>query len=306
MVHSSSLLRQLKTFEVTARHMSFTRAADELCISQAAVSHQIKTLEEALQIKLFKRMTRAITLTGEGAILQRSLVDAFGRIDRVLAQLAQGEGRARRRLTVAVTPAFSSRWLVHRLDRFLAAHSQLEVRLVHTVMHTDLGRDSIDLAIRWGDGKWPGVECERLFGTELLPVCSPALLKDGPPLLEPSDLAHYTLLHEDSCDDWERWFEQAGLAPSLALRGPLIDDSNALMQAALNGQGIALGRMALIRDDLRRGTLVSPFSQTLSTQGAYYMCWRPTRTEQEALTWFSDFLRDEARVQEDDNGIAFG
>src|SRR5262245_57704622 len=125
MVHSSSLLRQLKTFEVTARHMSFTRAADELCISQAAVSHQIKTLEEALQIKLFKRMTRAITLTGEGAILQRSVIDAFGRIDRVLAQLAQGEGRARRRLTVAVTPAFSSRWLVGRLDRFLAAHSQL-------------------------------------------------------------------------------------------------------------------------------------------------------------------------------------
>lgn len=294
MAHSSSLLRHLKTFEVASRHMSFTRAADELCISQAAVSHQIRTLEDALQIKLFKRLTRAVALTAEGAILQRGVVDGFGRIDRVLAQLTQGEGRNRKRLTVAVTPAFSSRWLVHRLDRFLADHRQLEVRLVHTVTHTDLERDGIDLAIRWGDGKWPGLECERLFGTVLIPVCSPALLHGGRPLRAPVDLAHYTLLHEDSRDDWERWFEQAGLDTIPALRGPLIDDSNALMQAALNGQGIALGRVALIRDDLQRGTLTTPFTQTLPAQGAYYMCWRGGWTEQDVLRRFCDFLRSEA------------
>ena len=291
---TSHLLRQLKTFEVTARHMSFTKAADELCISQAAVSHQIRTLEDALQTRLFKRMTRATALPTEGAILQRGVVDGFGRIDRVLAQLAQDSGRARKRLTVAVTPAFSSRWLVQRLDRFLAAHRDLEVRLLHTVMHTDLSRDGIDLAIRWGDGKWPGVECERLFGTTLVPVCAPALLAEGPPLRTPLDLSRHTLLHEDSTDDWERWFDQAGLSPALAIRGPLIDDSNALMQAALGAQGIALGRTALIRDDLRRGLLLCPFDQTLPAQGAYFMCWQPGRGEQEALRWLADFLRAEA------------
>lgn len=293
--HSSRLLRQLKTFEVTARHMSFTRAADELCISQAAVSHQIKTLEDALQIRLFNRMTRAITLTGEGTLLQEGLIDAFGRIDRVLAQLATASDRVRRRLTVAVTPAFSSRWLVPRLDRFLAAHGHLEVRLVHTVMHTDMAKDGIDLAIRWGDGAWPGVQCERLFGTDLLPVCSPALLKEGPPLLAPADLAHRTLLHEDSCEDWERWFDRAGLAPALAARGPLIDDSNALMQAALNSQGVALGRLALIREDLHSGALVSPFALPLPAQGAYYMCWRQGRGDDDPLARFGAFLRDAAR-----------
>jgi DNA-binding transcriptional LysR family regulator len=295
--HSSRLLKQLKTFEVTARHMSFTRAADELCITQAAVSHQIKTLEDALDVKLFKRMTRAISLTNEGLLLLQGLVDAFAGIDRVLAQLTSSGAGVRRRLTIAVTPAFSSRWLVPRLDRFLAANSLVEVRLVHTVVHSDLAKDDIDLAIRWGDGAWPGVQTEKLFGTELVPVCSPALLREDLPLRAPADLAHYTLLHEDSSDDWTRWFVAAGLAPSLAARGPLIDDSNALMQAAVNGQGIALGRRVLIGDELRSGALVRPFAQTLAAEGAYFMCWRPGQRDSEPLGVFARFLRSAAAEQ---------
>jgi DNA-binding transcriptional LysR family regulator len=294
MAHSGSLLRQLKTFEITARQLSFTRAADELCITQAAVSHQIKVLEEALEVRLFNRRTRAVELTLEGSELYRTVLDAFARIDRTFVRLSREGGRAEQRLTVSVTPSFSSRWLMRRLDRFLAAHSHLEVRLVHTVAHADLARDGIDLAIRWGNGQWPGLDSEYLFGTSLVPVCSRALVKPDHPLESVADLSHYTLLHEDSYDDWERWFAQAGLPPEQALRGPLIDDSNSLMQAALNGQGIALGRSALIGDDLRQGSLYTPFALSVPAEGAYHMCWRPARAGHEVMALFADFLRQEA------------
>lgn len=296
MAHAGALLRQLKTFEITARHLSFTRAADELCITQAAVSHQIKILEDALQLRLFDRRSRAIELTTEGSELYRTLLEAFGRIDRAFANLSRHGQRGAQRLTVAVTPSFSSRWLVHRLDRFLAANSQIELRLVHTVMHTDLARDGIDLAIRWGAGQWTGLESETLFGTDLIPVCAPSLVKLGQPLETAADLAGYVLLHEDSHSDWERWFEKAGLPPALASRGPLIDDSNTLMQAALIGQGVALGRSVLIGSDLRAGRLVAPFTLAIPAEGAYYMCWRTQRMGNEAISLFADFLRNEANA----------
>jgi len=285
-------LKALRAFEAGARHLSFTLAAEELHVTQAAISHQVKALEEELGVRLFKRMTRKLALTEAGRGLLPIVREAFDR----LAEAAEAL-RARRDddvLTVSLTPSFSSKWLVGRLGRFWGYFPEIDLRLHHSIQLVDFAASDVDMAIRAGRGTWPGVESELLFGMDLFPVCSPTLLEGEHPLKIPEDLEHHTLLHEDDREDWVQWLKTAHVKGVEGRRGPVLDDSVVLIQAAVAGRGVALGRSSLIRDELADGRLVAPFTVSLATDMAYYMVYPPGAAENPKVRAFCDFLREEA------------
>ncbi|MEX0759283.1 MAG: LysR family transcriptional regulator, partial [Tistlia sp.] len=196
-------LNALRAFEAGARHLSFTKAAEELSVTQTAVSHQVRLLEEHLQARLFRRLTRKIELTAEGRRLLPGLSEGFDRLAEAVAAVEQrGEERC---LTVSVTPSFGSKWLVGRLPRFWRSHADIDLRLHHTMDLVQFGRDEVDMAVRYGNGNWPGLTAECLLSVDLVPVCSPLLLERGPRLETPADLAGHVLLHEDDYEEWSQW-----------------------------------------------------------------------------------------------------
>lgn len=285
-------LNTLKTFEVTAQLLSFTKSADALCVTQAAVSHQIRKLEEHLGLKLFSREARQVTLTIEGKALLATLTQAFAAIEKTMQQLRRGES-AHNHLTLALSPAFSTRWLVSRLSEFWAQHPGLDLKLHHTLQHLDLRRGQLNAAIRWGDGDWPGLIAEPLFGTNLTPVCTPEYIQPERPLITAQDLASYTLLHEDGYDDWQRWLAAAGCPNMNAQCGTIIDDSNALLTATLAGQGIALGRLALLQPELDSGKLIRPFVSEIDSRGRYWLVYDESEKTRPALLAFRQFLQSQ-------------
>jgi DNA-binding transcriptional LysR family regulator len=283
-------LNTLKTFEVTAQLLSFTKSADSLCVTQAAVSHQIRKLEEYLGLKLFSRGARQVVLTEEGKELLATLTQAFSAIENTMEQLRQGI-HARNHLTLALSPAFSTRWLVSRLSEFWAQHPGLDIKLHHTLQHLDLRRGQVNAAIRWGDGQWPGLIAEPMFGTNLSPVCTPGYINPARPLVTAHDLSSYTLLHEDSHADWRRWIKATGCPHMDTNCGPIIDDSNALLIATLAGQGIALGRLALLQPELESGKLIRPFATEIESHGQYWLVYDETQKSRPALLAFRSFLQ---------------
>lgn len=285
-------LNTLKAFEVTAQLLSFTKAADSLCVTQAAVSHQIRKLEEHLGLKLFSRELRQIALTSEGKLLQATISQAFSAIENTMERVRQG-ALAKNVLTLALSPAFSTRWLISRLPDFWVQCPNLDLKLHHTLQQLDLRRDQVDAAIRWGDGHWPGLISEPLFGTRLSPVCTPGYIKPDLPLNTSDDLCFYTLLHEDSFEDWQRWLKVTGCSHLDASRGPVIDDSNALLTATLSGQGISLGRLALLRPELESGKLVRPFLDEIECSGQYWLVYDKSHQSLPSLTSFRTFLRSQ-------------
>jgi LysR family glycine cleavage system transcriptional activator len=285
-------LNALRAFEAGARHLSFTRAAEELFVTQAAVSHQVKTLEESLGVKLFKRLPRKLVLTDEGRALLPAVSDAFARIadaaDRITA------GAQSQILNVTLTPAFAAKWLTPRFSRFWQKYPEIDLRLHHSISLIDFTREDMDMGVRAGRGDWPGLEAEFLLSIDLAPVCSPALL-DGPnPLREPSDLRHHTLLHEDNQEDWVQWIRLAEITDVDPRSGRVFNDSQTMLQVALDGQGVALGRTALIADDLNSGRLVKPFELELSSDIAYYIIYPPGAVALPKVQAFRDFLLEEA------------
>ena len=288
-------LNALRTFEVCAQLLSFTRAAEALNVTQAAVSHQIRQLEEHLGQKLFFRACRQVSLTEAGETLLRTLSKAFTSIEHTIGQLRQSV-TIDHHLTVALTPAFSTRWLVPRLPAFWARHPGVELKLHHTLQCINLRRGEVDVAIRWGDGHWPGLVAEPLFGTRLSPVCTPEHLRADHPLRVPIDLAGYTLLHEDSHDDWHRWLDAAGCPEGSVRAGPVIDDSNALLMATLAGQGVALGRLALIRPELASAKLVQPFPLEIESRGRYWLLHDEAQDARPALLLFREFLQEQIAI----------
>jgi LysR family glycine cleavage system transcriptional activator len=281
-------LNALRAFEAGARHLSFTKAAEELHVTQAAVSHQVKALEEYLGVALFRRMTRQIALTEAGRALVPVLSESFDQI--AAAAEALRERPESRTLTVTLTPAFGSKWLAGRLGRFWTGHPEIDLRLHHTVTSVDFAVEEVDMGVRWGSGDWPGLESEFLISVDVTPVCSPALLEGDHPLCCPEDLAHYTLLHEDDHEDWVQWFITAGLDGDAARRGPTLDDSGVLLRAAADGHGVALGRLSLIGDDLGSGRLVVPFDLRLEIEHGYHVVYRPGGLDNPKIKAFRDFL----------------
>lgn len=257
-------LHALRIFEVAARNLSYSRAAGELCVTHAAVSQQIRILEQYLGTRLFRRSDRAMLLTQSGEVLYRHVREG-------LQSLRQGvdEVRARRgTLTLGVLPGFAARWLVPRLPDFHRAHPDIGVNLRASMALTDFSREEIDVAIRFGAGHWAGLEAEKLLDEQLLPVCSPHY-RGGELPRTPGELSQCTLLH-DAHEPWDQWFLSVGLPPPAIRQGPGFSESNLLLRAAADGQGVALAPGALVQEELSTGELVQCLPG-LQARYAYYV-----------------------------------
>ncbi len=254
MSRSAVPLNALRAFEAAARHLSFTRAADELCVTQAAISHQVKGLEDRLGVALFRRSNRGLKLTDEGLALAPTLFEAFGAIDRLFEQFEAGG--LREVLTVSVVGTFMVGALMERLPGFRAEHPLVDLRILTNNNKVDIVAEGLDYAIRFGDGAWHGCEAELVCQAPLSPLCAPALAAQ---LGAPADLLRLTLLRSYRPQDWLYWFKVAGLEP-VNLRGPLFDSSLIMAQAAIRGEGVALAPPGLFRRELESGQLARPFA----------------------------------------------
>lgn len=291
-------LNGLRAFEAAARHLSFAKAAEELHVTPAAISHQVKGLEDYLGLKLFRRAKRAIWLTEAGQACLPDLREGF---DRLAAAMSRLQGLDESGIvTVSTTPSFAGKWLVPRLDRFRAANPEIDVRVDATTDVTDFARDDVDVAVRYGAGNYPGLKASMLMSEEMFPVCSPALLEDPHPLREPADLAHHTLLHEDqrawedAFPDWRMWLLAAGARDVDPSRGPRFSSSELVTQAAVDGQGVALGRSVMVAADLAAGRLVRPFAMTYPMAFAYYIVCPEVAMDRPKVAAFANWLIGEA------------
>jgi len=280
-------LNALRAFEVSARHLSFTRAAEELSVTQTAVSMQVKNLEQRLGVALFRRLPRGLALTDEGLALLPVVAQSFGRIADVLAQFE--DGRRREVLTVGVVGTFAVGWLMPRLREFQQQHPFVDLRLLTNNNRVDLAGEGLDYAIRFGDGAWHGTEAERLFEAPLAPMCAPEIAAR---LRTPSDLVAETLLRSYRSDEWHRWFAAAA-APCPPLRGFVFDSSLALAEAAAQEAGVALLPVMMFERELRQGRLVCPFEQRI-VLGAYWLTRLKSRPQTAAMAAFRTWLKVQA------------
>lgn len=274
MTASLPSLNGLRAFEAAARHLSFTKAATELHVTQTAISHQIRRLEEQLGVKLFQRQTRALALTPDAQAFLPEVSAAFADLHAATERLLRP--RRQRILTVSTLPTLGAKWLVPRLPSFQEAHPGIEVRISTSTRMADLARDGVDLAIRFGRGVWPGLRADWLMAEGIFPVCSPALLRGPIPLRTPADLAQHTLLHVDyQRDEWQLWLTAAGVAApqtrNLSQRGLTFDLAFMALQAAMDGLGVAIGHRSYVEADLAAGRLVAPFELSLPSEAGFYV-----------------------------------
>jgi LysR family transcriptional regulator of beta-lactamase len=280
-------LNALRAFEAAARHQNLTRAAAELFVSQAALSHQIKSLETRLGVVLFHRLPRGVALTDEAAALYPVLNDCFERIGATLERFAQG--RYRHTLSVGVVATFATGWLLPRLAAFSTAHPDIELRLNTHNNRIDLAGEGLELAIRFGEGDWQGQVATPVLETPFSPLCAPGVAAR---LREPADLARTTLLRTYRSDEWSRWWKSVGL-PAQEARGPVFDSSLALASAAAAGAGVALLPLRLFEQDLASERLVQPFKATVDL-GGYWLTRLRSRPESEPARRFCEWLQAQA------------
>lgn len=288
-------LSGLRAFEAAARHLSFTRAAEELNVTQTAISHQIRSLEERLGVRLFRRLPRGLVLTAEAQLFLPPIREAFDQIAAATERLsAEQTGGV---LTVSVLPSFAARWLVPRLGRLRATHPEIDLRITASLELVDFARDDIDVGIRCGRGDYPGLKVERLFGETIFPVCSPVLLEGPQGLRQAENLRYQTLLHDDDASGWRLWLMYAGVEGVDPNRGPIFTDSGLLLQAAVEGHGVALGRSALVSADLAAGRLIRPLEGSLPFQYSYYFVCPQAYAERPKVVAFRDWVVAEAAAQ---------
>ena len=268
-------LNALRAFEAAARHLSVSKAADELNVTPAAVSHQVKALEDFLGLALFRRLNRALMLTDAGQTILPGLRNGFDHLAQAIGKLAaRRDGDA---LTISTSPSFAAKWLVPRLDKFRTALPHVELRFDATDRVVDLARGEADIAIRYGAGDYSGLRSELLFCDEAFPVCSPRLCRGPPPLTKPEDLAGHTLLHvawdvlNETAPSWHMWLLAGGVSGVDATRGPRFNQDSMALQAAIEGHGVALVSGALLADDLAAKRLVRPFDLSLPVPFGYYV-----------------------------------
>jgi LysR family transcriptional regulator of beta-lactamase len=284
---NSVSLNALRAFEASARHLSFTKAADELCVTQAAISHQVKALEERIGAALFRRTPKGLLLTDEGQALAPVLTESFERMLRSLEQF--DGGRMREVLTLSVVGTFAVGWLLSRVKAFGEAQPQIDLRLLTNNNKVDLAGESLDYAIRFGDGAWHGVEAERVLEAPFAPLCSP---QAAARLRAPADLAEMTLLRSYRPQDWPTWLNAAGV--TAVARGPLFDSSWVMVQAAIQGDGVALAPPAMFARELAEGRLVQPFALEVDV-GAYWLTRLITKTPTPAMLAFREWILSAAR-----------
>ena len=284
-------LNALKAFEAAARSESFTRAAEELCVTPGAVSHQVKALEAMLGVRLFKRERQRLVITESGREYLAVVRDALDRVAVGTARLVQRQGSGA--LTVSASPDFAAKWLVHRLGRFSESHPRMDLRISATARHVDFAREDVDIAVRHGDGGWPGLEAVRLCSERLFPVCSPRLVSGRNRVAEASDLLELPLLRLDGWKTWTRWFDAAGVADPV-LRGPVLDSASMLIDAAVDGQGVALARTSLAARNLIDGRLVRPVDVSLEMSNTYWIVCPKATSDAPKIAAFRDWLLAEA------------
>ncbi len=281
-------LNALKAFEAAARHLSFTRAADELFVTQAAVSHQIKALEDFLSLKLFIRRNRTLLLTEEGQAYFLELKDIFKNLqDATERLLARGSKGA---ITVATPPSFASQWLVPRISQFSQLFPDIDVRLKAIDFDEGFLTDDIDVAIYYGRGRWNGIQADKLHTEFLTPLCSPSLFQGSKPLKTLSDLKHHVLLHDSSRAIWKMWLQHFKVAGVNVNQGPVFSHSMMVNQAAALGQGIALGNSVLAKPELDAGRLIMPFEEKLESRDAYYLVCHEGQAEMGKISAFRDWV----------------
>jgi LysR family glycine cleavage system transcriptional activator len=289
------------TFEAVARHRSFTHAADELCLTQSAVSRQIKALEEALGLRLFTRLHRAIDLTGEGQRLFDSVTRGLDDISACVAAL--GASAKAPQITVSASVAFAWFWLMPRLERFGALQPDIDLRVLATDQPVMPGTGEVDVAVLFGSGQWEGLEARLLFGERVYPVCSPAYMRAHPALHRPEDLLDQTLLHLEYGKpsfggvDWRTWLLRQGVNGQPVRRGLRFNSYPMVLQAAEAGHGVALGWSYVTDPLLAEGRLVCPVDRGLETQDGYYLCTSSSAAHTAGITTFLDWISAEAAGQ---------
>ncbi|MEX1109106.1 MAG: transcriptional regulator GcvA [Dongiaceae bacterium] len=291
-------LSSLRAFEAAARHLSFADAAEELAVTPAAVSHQVKRLEEYLGVKLFRRLNRQVLLTDAGQLALPDVRAAFDRLAMAMDRVARR--RDDKILTVTSTTSFAGKWLVPRLDRFRKRHPEIEVRIDAADYLVDFERENIDMGIRYGKGGYPGLRQDRLFYGDIFPVCSPKLLEGPHALKRPADLKWHTLLHsdwdskDDSEPDWRMWLRAAGVTDIDPTAGPKFFPETVTLQAAIEGHGVALGNTTLAGADLAAGRLVKPFEFVMPVDFGYFVIAPEKNAQLPKIVWFRDWLLEEA------------
>ncbi len=301
-------LNSLRAFEVAARHMSISQAASELRVTPAAISHQIRLLEDHVGLPLFVRNGRGLALTDAGAAGLRDLREGFARLSAAMDAIdSLGEAGV---LSVSVAPSFASKWLLPRLEIFQAAHPEIDVHVSASMQLSDFMKDGIDVAIRYGAGRYADLSVELLLNESVVPVCSPEYVMQHGPFYLPSDLTEATLLHDDSpdndpsCPNWEMWLNAAGAPHIDSARGPRFNQSSLVIEAAALGRGVALAKTALAARDLRQGRLVQPFSSAVKVDFAYYMVAPRAKLNLPKVSFFIDWLRSEAGKEEQQLAVA--
>ena len=294
-------LNALRAFEAAARHLNFSRAADELSVTPGAVSQQIQNLEDYVGAALFKRTPKGLLLTDAAQTALPALREAFDRLAEAASLLtAAVDGR---RLTLTAPPSFAAKWLVPRLGAFEQAHPQVDVWLSAGIELVDLGAGEVDVAIRYGSGRYPGLEVSRLMSETVIPVVSPELLKEQP-LDTPQDLKNHVLLHDgspdpdDSCPDWSMWLAARGLRGVEGMRGPRFNQSSLVIEAAANGRGVALAKRTLAQADLEAGRLVAPLQIATAVDFAYYLVHPKAKGRLPQVKAFVAWLTAEAEAHE--------
>lgn len=276
-------LNALRAFEAAARHLNFTRAAIELCVSQGAVSHQVAQLEQRLGVRLFHRLPRGLALTDEGHALVPVLADAFDRVGATLDRYA--DGRLRDPLKVGVVGTFATGWLLPRLDAFMRGHPSIDLRISTNNNRVDLAGEALDYAIRFGDGAWHGTHAEPIMDAPLSPLCAPGVAAR---LTSPADLLSERLLRSYRPDEWMRWFAAAS-APAPVLRGPIFDSSALMVAAAIAGHGIALAPPSMFVRELASEQLVQPFAIVIDA-GRYWLTRLMSRSKTSVMQRFRNWL----------------
>ncbi len=298
-------LNSLRAFEAAGRCLSFTKAAVELSVTPAAVSQQIKQLEDYFGVALFQRISRGLLLTDAGQRLLPGIGDGLDRLsDAVRSTHLLSEANI---LTVSVSPSFGSKWLVPRLETFRQAHPKFDVRIDATDRLVDFERENVDVAIRYGSGVYPGLCAEALLSNYLFPVCSPELISGPHAIRTPQDLQHHTLLHlewkslSETAPVWDNWLRAAGVSGISAERGPRFTTETMGVQAAIEGQGVLLASTAVVSNDLARGNLVRPFgSMQEAVNFTYFLVYSPERIDDPRVLAFRTWIKHESRIVVDE------